>query len=181
MTVFGRDLLEVEIMNASRTRRLFTLYNNHLKSHFGDDDQGGQGRNDNDTRRRQQAETIQRIVGKRMRSDERYLIVGDMNDGPDAAPIAALQTIDGNPMTDALANPTETRAAKPESGGHDSPTPAWTHRFKKSGQPPEHRLFDQIWASPALSSHLGQAFIDRRTKHGGDGSDHDPAWVELDL
>jgi len=23
--------------------------------------------------------------------------------------------------------------------------------------------------------------IDRRTKHGGDGSDHDPAWIKLDL
>lgn len=34
--VFGRDLLEVEILNEAQTRKLFTLYNNHLKSHFGD-------------------------------------------------------------------------------------------------------------------------------------------------
>jgi predicted extracellular nuclease len=67
-TVFGRDLLEVEILNPSRSRRLFTVYNNHLKSHFGDEDNGGQGKIDNDTRRRRQAETIQRIVGKRMRA-----------------------------------------------------------------------------------------------------------------
>ena len=32
--VFGRDLLEVEIWNRSRTVRLLTLFNNHLKSHF---------------------------------------------------------------------------------------------------------------------------------------------------
>jgi hypothetical protein len=32
--VFGRDLLEVEVLNAARTQRLFTLYNTHLKSHF---------------------------------------------------------------------------------------------------------------------------------------------------
>jgi len=173
--------LEVEILNPSRSRRLFTLYNNHLKSHFGDDNNGGQGKIDNDTRRQHQAETIQRIVGKRMRTDEKYVIVGDMNDGPDAAPLASLQIIDGNPLINALANPIETRPAKVESGGQDPASPAWTHRFKKSGQPPEHKLFDQIWLSPALAPTLGQAFIDRRTKHGGDGSDHDPAWVELSI
>lgn len=32
--VFSRDLLEVEILNSGRTKRLLTLYNNHLKSHF---------------------------------------------------------------------------------------------------------------------------------------------------
>jgi len=116
-----------------------------------------------------------------MRADGKYLIVGDMNDGPDDAPLAFLQTIDGNPLTNALANPIETRPAKVESGGHGPVSPAWTHRFKKSGQPPEHKLFDQIWLSPALAPTLGQAFIDRRTKHGGDGSDHDPAWVELSI
>ena len=26
-----------------------------------------------------------------------------------------------------------------------------------------------------------QIWIDRRTKHAGDGSDHDPAWIEMDL
>ena len=26
-----------------------------------------------------------------------------------------------------------------------------------------------------------KGWINRRTKHGGDGSDHDPAWVELEL
>ena len=32
--VFGRDLLEVEVFNQARTERLFTVFNNHLKSHF---------------------------------------------------------------------------------------------------------------------------------------------------
>ena len=179
--VFGRDLLEIEILDTSRSKTLFTLYNNHLKSHFGDDDNNGQGKADNDERRRQQAETLSRLVASRMRPDSRYLIVGDMNDGPDAAPLTAMMTIEGNNLVNALANPTETRPAKPEKDGNDPATPAWTHRFKPSGQPPEHKLFDQIWLSPKLAAGMGQAFIDRRTKHGGDGSDHDPAWVELDV
>ena len=58
---------------------------------------------------------------------------------------------------------------------------AWTHRFKESGQPARYELFDQIWLSPALGQKQTAAFIDRRTRHRGDGSDHDPAWITLDL
>jgi len=177
--VFSRDLLSVEILNESRTRKLFTLYNTHLKSHFGDDDPGGKAKND--ARRRRQAEAISEIVAQRMRTNSRYVITGDMNDPPDAEPLAALRTIEGNQMVDALANPQETRPAKAESSGHDPTSPAWTHRFKPTNQPPEHKLFDHIWLSPALAPALQGAFIDRRTKHGGDGSDHDPAWVELNV
>jgi hypothetical protein len=32
--IFSRDLLEVHVLNESRSRRLFTLFNTHLKSHF---------------------------------------------------------------------------------------------------------------------------------------------------
>ncbi len=35
-TVFGRDLLEVQILNNTRSKILFTIFNNHLKSHFVD-------------------------------------------------------------------------------------------------------------------------------------------------
>jgi exonuclease III len=56
----------------------------------------------------------------------------------------------------------------------------WTGRYKESGKPAEHRLFDQIWVSPTLGSKVANATIDRRTKHSGDGSDHDPAWITLE-
>jgi len=32
--VFSRDLLEVEILDSHRRRKLLTVYNTHLKSHF---------------------------------------------------------------------------------------------------------------------------------------------------
>jgi hypothetical protein len=35
-----------------------------------------------------------------------------------------------------------------------------------------------MWSSTHVSM---AAFIDRRTRHSGDGSDHDPAWITLDL
>jgi endonuclease/exonuclease/phosphatase family metal-dependent hydrolase len=180
-TVFSRDLVAAEILSSSGARVLFTLFNNHLKSHFGDSDDDGRGKSANDARRRQQAETISEIVAQRTRPDGRYIILGDMNDPPDALPLQPLLTIEGRPLVNALANPQETRPPKPEAGGHDPPSPAWTHRFKEPGRPPEHRLFDQIWLSPALAPAFRAAWIDRRTKHGGDGSDHDPAWIEMDL
>ncbi|MCU0591981.1 MAG: endonuclease/exonuclease/phosphatase family protein [Desulfobacterales bacterium] len=178
---FSRDLVAAEIMNSSGSRVLFTLFNNHLKSHFGDEDADGQGKLDNDNRRRQQAEKLSEIVAQRMRPDSRYIIVGDMNDAPGAAPLQPLLAIEGQALFNALTAPQETRPAKPEADGHNPQSPAWTHRFKKSGQPPEHTLFDQIWLSPALAPTFRAAWIDRRTKHGGDGSDHDPAWVEMEL
>jgi exonuclease III len=179
-TVFGRDLLEVEVLNADRSKKLFTLYNNHLKSHFGDDDNNGQGKAKNDLRRQQQAESVSQIVAQRMRTNSKYIITGDMNDGPDDGPLSGMLTIEGNQMFNALANPIETRPAKTERSGHDPTTTSWTHRYIKN-RIPEHKLFDQIWLSPALKKSFRQAFIDRRTKHGGDGSDHDPAWIELDV
>ncbi len=40
---------------------------------------------------------------------------------------------------------------------------------------------DQVWLSPALAPKLHGAFINRRSKLAGDGSDHDPSWVVLNL
>jgi hypothetical protein len=40
---------------------------------------------------------------------------------------------------------------------------------------------DQVWLSPALAPKQTGAVIERRSKMSGDGSDHDPAWVVLDL
>jgi endonuclease/exonuclease/phosphatase family metal-dependent hydrolase len=180
-TVFGRDLLEVEVLNAQRSRRLVVLYNNHLKSHFGDDDNGGQGKVANDQRRTRQAEMIATIVAQRQRADARYVILGDMNDAPTTAPLAPMLTIDGKALTNGLANAAETQPPKADPGGFDPASPVWTHRFKPAGQPTQYELLDQIWLSEALAPRLGNAFIDRRTNLTGDGSDHDPAWVEVDL
>ena len=84
-------------------------------------------------------------------------------------------------LVNALTNPTEPRPPKDEQPGQEPATTASTHRFKRAGQPPEHELYDQIWLSPSLAGKQTGAFIDRRERHGGDGSDHDPAWVVLDL
>ena len=177
--VFGRDLLEVEVLTADRGERLFTVFNNHLKSHFVPFDEDQQaGAEAANRRRRQQAETIARIVGERHGPGSRFVITGDMNDPPTSADLAPLIGAPDLGLANGLREPIETRPAKT-----DTPPPttaAWTHRFKESGQPADYELYDHIWLSPALAERQIGAWIMRRSTHGGQGSDHDPALVQLD-
>ena len=181
--IFGRDLLRADILTPSRSRRLLSLFNTHMKSNFVDrlehrtaEAQAAQKIRNNERRKRQSIVTRE-IIEAETRPNSRYVFLGDMNDDPDSEFMAPV--IDSNlGLVDALVDVTETRAAKEERVG-PQPGPRWTSRHKESGQDPQHRLFDQIWVSPSLERRLGESFIDRRTKHGGDGSDHDPAWVKL--
>jgi endonuclease/exonuclease/phosphatase family metal-dependent hydrolase len=181
---FGRDLIEVEIRDAAGNL-LLTLWNTHLKSHFVPHTEDPvQGAIDANARRRRQADTIRRIVSARQAKGSRFAIVGDMNDPPSSANIAPMLKIDGISLVNGLANAVETRPAKPETPGQGPGplTPQWTHRFNPAGPGfPHYELFDHVWLSKALGDRLVSAHIDRRTRHGGDGSDHDPAWVVLDI
>lgn len=170
--VFSRDLVQVEIYAKNRTDRLFTLYNTHLKSHFvpftEDPVAGEEAAN---KRRRQQAEMTARIIKQQMRPDSAFALLGDLNDPPNSPFLKAISQT----MVDGLKNASQTTALP------DTPTFPWTHRFKPSGEPAHYELFDHIWLSQSLAAKQTGAFIHRRSKLGGDGSDHDAAWVELNL
>lgn len=178
--VFSRDLLEVEILNPQRNALLFTIYNTHLKSHYvvpwEDPVAGAQDAN---ARRQRQAEVIADIVARRTTDGRAFAIVGDMNDPPDSPFLAPFVTSAQLQLMDALRQPQETPNTLKSA---DLPaTTAWTHRYKASHKPAEYRLFDHIWLSPALAARQTSAWIHRRNRLGGDGSDHDPAYVELDM
>ncbi len=175
--IFSRDLLEVDIFNQTRSRRLFSIYNNHLKSKFNQFNDPAVDRQ-NDERRHRQAEIIADIVQRVTRPNSRYMILGDMNDSPDAPALEPIVNIDNQEMVDGLANPIETREF--DAGIGDPVDSRWTHRFRKGGET-HFELLDQIWLSPSLGNRQTGSFIDRRKRAGGDGSDHDPAWVELDI
>ncbi len=182
--VFSRDLLQVEILNPNR-KKLFTIYNTHLKSHyvpFGQNQE--QGAIDANNRRRRQAETISKIISRMERPNSKFVLTGDMNDPPDSQFLLPMLTVDNQQLINTLVNPAETRPPRPEVAGQGPgpQTTAWTHRYNPPGPDlPEYSLFDQIWVCQALAGQFGNPTIDRRTRQGGDGSDHDPAWIELDL
>jgi endonuclease/exonuclease/phosphatase family metal-dependent hydrolase len=181
--IFGRDLLELDVLNGNRDRRLFTLFVTHLKSKLVpfDDLDPVATEATNNARRTRQAETIARVVAARTRPDTRYVIAGDLNDSPDAATLQPMVT--GLDLIDGLANVTESRpppAATPEN----SPTSArWTNRHAVAKAPDRFELFDQIWLSHALDGHVAHAEIERRiawsASAAGVGSDHDPSWLQL--
>jgi endonuclease/exonuclease/phosphatase family metal-dependent hydrolase len=183
--VFSRDLIQVEIVKDNGDK-LLTIYNTHLKSHFVPFNQDPvAGAEAADERRQRQAETISRIISRMERPNSKFVLTGDMNDPPDSAFLKPMLTVDGQQLVNALASATETRPAKNETAGQ-GPGPQsgvpWTHRFNPPGPEfPRYELLDQIWLSPALADKFEGATIDRRTKHGGDGSDHDPAWIDLEI
>lgn len=182
--VFGRDLLAVEILDPARKRKLFTLYNTHLKSHFVDfRDDPVAGAAANNLRRQRQAESVARLIAENERKGARFVLTGDMNDPVDSAFLQSMFTVEGIALVNPLTAPLETRPPKAETQGPGPLTTAWSYRFNPPGAdtPPEYSLYDQIWLSPALAGHVESTHVDRRTKHGGDGSDHDPTWVVLSL
>lgn len=175
--IFSRDLVEAEILDA-KGRKILTIFGTHLKSKFVDftvaDPVAAAA--EAQLLRQRQAETITRIIAARTNSRQRYLLCGDMNDTPDSPALAAYQQAG---LVNALLSPTEigtvtTTVELPAS-------PAWTSTFKASGQPRTFDLIDQIWLSPALVPKVTGAFIGRRRKLARDGTDHDPAWITLDL
>ena len=110
--------------------------------------------------------------------------MGDMNDPLESHFLLSMFNIEGQMLKNALENPNETRPLKDELAGQgpEPQTTAWTHRFNPPGPEfPGYHLFDQIWVSSSLGGSFYDPMIDRRTKQSGDGSDHDPAWIDLDI
>jgi exonuclease III len=173
--IFSRDLLEVEVWDKNRQRKLFTLYNNHLKSQFiplGAD--SAAAKKSSDARRTQQAEAIVKIL-KSHTPQEPFILLGDMNDAPNAPTLKVFKNLH---VVNALTNAKETQPVKKVTP--PPPTTIWTHRYG-SGANAKYELFDQIWLSQSLKNNLRNAFIGRRKTLTRDGSDHDPAWIELEI
>jgi len=178
--IFSRDLLEVDIFDSNRKKRLLTIYNTHLKSQYlAPQENPVTGKQRADLTRTRQAEVAAKIIEARMRPNSPFLLLGDMNDSPAALTLEPFAQNNTLRLVNALTNPQETRPAQA-----DNPPPAstaWTHRFKETGMPAHYDLFDQIWLSPALAQKQTAAWIHRRANLTGQGSDHDPAWVELEF
>jgi endonuclease/exonuclease/phosphatase family metal-dependent hydrolase len=184
MPVFGRDLLELQVFNATRRRRLLILFVTHLKSKFipFDDPDPAATAQANDELRTRQAETIARVVADRTRPDARYVVLGDLNDAPEAGPLTPM--VSGLELVDGLDGVIESRPPPPATPENSPTTVRWTHRHSVANAPDTFELFDQIWLSPGLAGRVTHAEIERRrawhASSAGVGSDHDPAWIRLD-
>lgn len=179
--VFSRDLLQAEIdVPRGDPLRVFV---NHLKSNFIADEfklsaaQVAAERAAILRRRTRQADAIAAIL-RRQQLSRRVVVVGDFNDDPTSPALAALTRAG---LTEHIQS--ATTIAGPDRNGkpiedrfaNESPT-MWTHRYRGGGTT-TYSLYDQIWTSPDLT--VSAAHVMRRTQLTGDGSDHDPACVDL--
>jgi endonuclease/exonuclease/phosphatase family metal-dependent hydrolase len=181
--VFSRDLLQAEV--TAPDGKPLRIFVNHLKSNFVQDefklnaDEVAAERERIAKRRTGQAAAIRAILRKQ-RLTTRVVMTGDMNDAPDSptlAPLADAGLVEQVGMGTAIAGPRRNGVVG-EVGFGDLSDHAWTHRHKAKG-PASFHLYDQIWTSPDLP--VAAAHVMRRTQLTGDGSDHDPACIDLDL
>lgn len=180
-TIFSRDLQQVEVLNKSRSKKLFTIFNTHLKSNFIPHDAADPeaeavkiGK-----RRQKQAHVIAEIIKSETRPNSSFILLGDMNDTPDSEYLENFTQDNELSFSNALENMVEVgemNYTKYPPSNH-----FWTHRFNPQSGVYHYNLYDQIWISNALVDNLSGAWVLRRKKVGGDGSDHDPVWIELDL
>lgn len=179
--IFSRDLLQVEILNEKRSKTLFTLFVTHLKSNFiaHNSPDADEQRDKNNAKRLKQSEVIGRIIEDQMRPDSKYILAGDMNDTPDSPFLKGFSDNSGVNLHNALENIQE--VGKMNKTKYPPGDIFWTHRFRVSAGNYDYNLYDQIWVSPALAGKLSGAWVRRRKSVSGDGSDHDPVWIEMEL
>ena len=181
--VFSRDLLQAEITAPDR-QPLHVLVN-HLKSNFITDEfrlspaeieAEKQAILD---RRTRQADAIAAIL-RRQRRNRRVVVLGDMNDDPDGLALAALSEAGFTEhVLKATTIPGPNRQGTlVEDKFADESGSMWTHRHRAGGVS-TYACFDQIWTSPDLP--VTAAHVMRRTQITGDGTDHDPACIDLAL
>lgn len=90
LPIFSRDLLEVDVLAPGRTKRLFTVYVNHLKSKYTEAKSSPARElelKEAAERRSMQAETLIEIVERKQRPKGRHIVLGDMNDTPTSKPL----------------------------------------------------------------------------------------------
>ncbi|NOX85942.1 MAG: endonuclease/exonuclease/phosphatase family protein [Chlorobi bacterium] len=179
--IFSRDLLQAEILNEKRTKTLFTLFVTHLKSNFISytSPDADKQRVKNNQKRLKQSEVIGRIIEDQTRPDSKYILVGDMNDSADSLFLKGFSDYTGINLHNALENMQET--GKMNKTKYPPGNIFWTHRYRVSTGNYAYNLYDQIWISPALTGKLTGSWVARRKSVTGDGSDHDPVWIELNL
>nr|MDT0660489.1 endonuclease/exonuclease/phosphatase family protein [Micromonospora sp. DSM 115978] len=181
--VFGRDLLQVEVRAPDgKPLRIFV---NHLKSNFIANefrltpDEVATAREGIARRRTAQAEAITAIL-RHQRLSRRIVLVGDMNDQPDSPTLAALVEAGlGEHVTGAstVAGPSRAGTMTPDKYADLHPH-MWTHRHRARGAT-HFGLYDHIWTTSDLP--VTAVHVMRRTQLTGDGTDHDPAYIDLDL
>lgn len=172
--VFSRDCPEYTVRTSSGARIVVMV--NHLKS------KGYGAQNENDSRRRAQAQRIREIYDERRAAGmDLVAVIGDMNDTPDSDPMLPLLKA-GSDLKDIFEHDAFVTDGRPGTYGNGA----------KSNK------IDYILLSPALAGRVGRAGVERRGVWGGKNgnlfphyeamtaphhaaSDHAALWADIEI
>ncbi|WP_308915758.1 endonuclease/exonuclease/phosphatase family protein [Jannaschia sp. LMIT008] len=183
---FGRDCLQVELLDADRESLVLTAFVCHLKSKYTGidpfEDPGGYARAQalNTVKRRAEAEHVVDVVRRAVDpATDRFVVMGDLNDTPDSEALAPL-VAPANPL--GLAD-----AATLIDQADDAPTSAvrrardthvWDRPQADGTRRAEWAQIDYLLCSPALwALRTGVADVVNSPKE--QGSDHYLHWAEF--
>ncbi|MEV6495853.1 endonuclease/exonuclease/phosphatase family protein, partial [Actinoplanes sp. NPDC051633] len=179
--VFSRDLLQAEVIVPDGPP--LHVFVNHLKSNFITNEfrlTPAEIEAEKQVileRRTRQADAITAIL-RRLRRSSRVVVLGDLNDDPDGLSLAALSEAgltEHVQKATTIPGPSRTGALIGDKFAAESAT-MWTHRHRAGGVS-TYACFDQIWTSPDVP--VTAAHVMRRTQITGDGTDHDPACIDV--
>ncbi len=181
--VFSRDLVQAEV--TAPDGKSVQVFVNHLKSPFIPDEfklsmhEVAVQQQAILARRTAQAEAISAII-RRQRLTKRIVVTGDMNDNPDSPALSALGKlglVERISAAKTVPGPNRKGVLVDDKFGALTDH-MWTIRHRAKGAT-TFGLFDQIWTSEDLP--VAGAHVLRRTQITGDGSDHDPSFIDLEL
>lgn len=184
--VFSRDCLQVEVLKSDYSDVLLTLFVCHLKSKYSSEKAGTpeyvkDQEESVEKRTRQVEHTIKIIQACQDVDNDRFVVLGDMNDTPDSS---ALNGFLGpnNPLKlhNALNSIPQTDTAPDSPDRRPRDTHKWAKDAEHGHMQTTYSQLDYILLSKALTqAFTGVAKVEqiRFTK----GSDHYLSWVELDL
>ena len=185
---FGRDCLQVEIMDKDQEGVILTVFVCHLKSRytgvdrFKDPDRYEEAQALNTIKRKAEAEQVVRIVSEEVDvENDLFVVLGDLNDTPRSEALAPLLA-EGNPLglTNAMTLIQQDDDAPHSGARRPRDTHVWNRPQEDGSRQPEWAQIDFILPSKALwALRTGAADVINSPKD--QGSDHFLSYVEFNL
>ncbi len=183
---FGRDCLQIEIMDEAQQEVLLTVFICHLKSKytgvdpFKDPDEYEARQALNTVKRRAEAEKVVDVVSRAVDIDnDRFVVLGDLNDTSDSEALAPLVGA-GNPLglTNAMTLIEQADVAPHSASRRPRDTHVWQRPQADGSRVDEWAQIDFILVSKALwELRTGKADVINSPKD--QGSDHYLSYVEF--
>jgi endonuclease/exonuclease/phosphatase family metal-dependent hydrolase len=185
---FGRDCLQVEIMDKDQSGVVLSVFVCHLKSkytgidQFKEPDRYAEAQALNTIKRRAEAEQIVRIVAEEVDiENDLFVVLGDLNDTPDSEALTPLLA-DGNPLglTNAMLLIEQDDDASHADVRRPRDTHVWNRPLVDGSRQQEWAQIDFILPSKKLRS-LQTGVADVINSPKDQGSDHFLSFVEFNL